>query len=110
MRRAGVESSWEQFYQLIHVQFPHSRVADIQIRKGIVLSFKRVQHTHLLTREAAGATRSAPEIWNEQWRRLVEFCQEAQDVDLPEIHFRDGSPQTIQAESPGWRFEGAAVA
>ena len=105
-----LEASWAQFYQKIHVQFPHSKVYGVSIRGGAVLSVGRVQQTRLMTREEARSERCAPDTWDAQWRRFFNTCRELRDVDFPEVHFRDGSPQTILMESGGWEFEGVTDA
>lgn len=86
-------ASWEQFYQMIHVQFPHSEMLNIEIRNGEVNLPEFVDYTVLTSREAALEDRSAPEAWDDRWLRLLKFCRTMGNVDLRLIEFRDGIPK-----------------
>ena len=110
MESEVVEASWEQFYQMMNVQFPHARVYALRVTEGALVTCERVQATILLTREEAREGRCAPPIWNAQWRQLRTICAELRSGILPEVTFRDGSPQTILSESSGWAFADMAAA
>ena len=94
-----IEAGWEQFYQIIHIQFPHSEVINVKIRGGVITLPDFLDNTVLLAREAALGGRSAPEVWDDRWVRLLKFCREMRNVDLLEIQFRDGIPQFFRARN-----------
>lgn len=98
------ESSWAQFYQMIHLQFPHARVFDLRIRGGILLGFSRVEYVKIISREQAKEDRAIPEEWDVDWLWLWQYAQKNRDLDLPEILFRDGKPQMIPLQERGRNF------
>lgn len=101
-------ASWEQFYQMIHVQFPHSQVTNMQVRDGEVLFPEHIDHTFPLSREEAREDRAAPEVWDARWLRLLRFCRKLRNIDFRAIHFRDGIPQFVDARTYFARMENGA--
>lgn len=108
MQSALVEASWEQLYQQINVQVPHAKIYNLRVREGAVEN-GRIQPTILLTREEA-AKRMAPPLWNAQWKQLRAVCTELWNGVLPEVTFRDGSPQVVLPEPYDWAFVAPARA
>jgi len=102
-------SSWEQFYQMVHVQFPHSEMLDIEIREGEINLPEFVDYTVLTSREAALEGRSAPEAWDPRWLRFLKFCRTLENVDLRVIEFRDGIPQFFRVRKYLKRRTGRAL-
>lgn len=101
-------ASWEQFYQMIHVQFPHSQATNVQVRGGEILFPEFIDHSFPLSREEAQEDRAAPEVWDARWLRLLKFCRTVRNIDLRAIHFRDGVPQFVDLRTYFARMENGA--
>lgn len=97
----GKEAAWIQLFHVIRDQFPHCRMYGARVSGGAVVSYDRMQYTRIFSREEAPKEGPGEVVFNDQWRRFVRFCQEMEEVVLPEVHFRDGNPCSVHMERSG---------
>lgn len=98
---AGKEAEWMQLFELIREQFPYSKMKELEVRDGAVVSFKAVQYTFVFGRGQQAPRPLLPAAFDEQWQRFMRFCRALEDGVVGEVHFTDGRPVLVSMERPG---------
>ncbi len=94
VRRA---ESWARFKRMASERFPHGRVYGVRVVRGAVVSFERIRSSYAF----GGVPARSKSGSDDQWVRFMDFCRGADELLIPEVHFRDGAPCLVQMEEPG---------
>lgn len=95
------EPAWMQLFHIIREQYPYSKMKELEVRNGAVVSFKALQYTFVFARGVEAPRLLMPASFDEQWQRFMRFCQTLQNGNIGEVHFTDGRPVLVSMEQPG---------